>query len=225
MPAQRAASDRISIHMFDVIGQDSTTEAEFIRHVALAAETTDLADGTSFSRAVHMGPPLERHPSLGPISSVGTTAITVNEERLIQAFVDEAFDEIEAAQAGPRAQYVIAPHVDEHRPRGATVSFRRYNCAGFVIEAYREIGINLLRTEPDSLPLVDLPTLVRQYPDLSRLLQNPRVRQDHGIPGDGPWPVVLAGYVMNALDRPETAIRGGSYQPARGDEFFPSSHP
>ena len=24
-----------------------------------------------------------------------------------------------------------------------------------------------------------------------------------GIAGDGPWPVILAGYVLNALDRPE----------------------
>jgi hypothetical protein len=69
---------------------------------------------------------------------------------------------------------------------------------------------------------VPLEVLVRQYPELASLLQNPRVRETYGIPGDGPWPVVLAGYVMNALDRTGEEIRGTPHTAAAGDEFFPS---
>jgi hypothetical protein len=38
------------------------------------------------------------------------------------------------------------------------------------------------------------------------------------------WPVVLAGYVMNALNRPAGQIHGEEsfpYEPSEDDEYFP----
>jgi hypothetical protein len=61
----------------------------------------------------------------------------------------------------------------------------------------------------------------RRHPSFAGLLDSDRMREELGIPGDGPWRVVLAGYVMNALDRPESAIRSLRYSPRPGDEFFP----
>jgi hypothetical protein len=48
------------------------------------------------------------------------------------------------------------------------------------------------------------------------------VIEAYGIPGEGPWPVVLAGYVINALVRPEEEIRRVPHTARLGDEFFPS---
>ena len=121
-----------------------------------------------------------------------------------------------------RRQYVIAPPVDPVRAPDGTIIYHRFSCAGFVIESYREIEIDFLRTDADSLPAVPLETLMRQYPDLVNLLQNPKVREAYGIPGEGPWPVVLSGYVINALDRTAEEIRRVPHTAQAGDEFFPS---
>jgi hypothetical protein len=94
-----------------------------------------------------------------------------------------------------------------------------------VIEAYREARIDVLRTEIDSLPLVSLDTLKTQYPGHARRLDRAQLRTEFGIPGDGPWPVVLAGYVLNALDRPEAEIRSTPYRARVGDEFYPARPP
>lgn len=50
------------------------------------------------------------------------------------------------------------------------------------------------------------------------------MRETYGIPGDGPWPVVLAGYVINSLDRSEEDIRRDPHAARAGDEYFPSRH-
>ncbi|MGO9599234.1 MAG: hypothetical protein ACLP7Q_14700 [Isosphaeraceae bacterium] len=133
--------------------------------------------------------------------------------------------EYEAAKAGPRKQYVISPHVKEEKSPDGTIICRRYNCAGFVIEAYRSAGVDFIQTEQESLPPVSRSTLEIQYPDTVRLLEKPKNREDFGIPGDGPWPVILAGYVLNALDRDKNEMRSVPHIASPGDEFFPSRRP
>ena len=91
-----------------------------------------------------------------------------------------------------------------------------------MIEAYREVDIDVLETESERLPFVSLDALKTQYPESARLLDNPQVREAFGIRGDGPWAVVLAGYVLNSLDRLEAEIRLTPYRASVGDEFFPS---
>ena len=100
-----------------------------------------------------------------------------------------------------RSQYVVAPHVREEKADDGTTKYRRFSCAGFVIEAYREAAINLLMTEAAELPDVGLNTLLQQYPDHARALLLPPMRKKAGLEGEGPWRVVLAGYVLNSLDR------------------------
>ena len=117
--------------------------------------------------------------------------------------MDEQLLEYEAERVGSHNQYVISPHVMEAKSRDGTVVCRRYNCAGFVAEAYLSVDIEFIQTAPSSLPHVGLSTLAIQYPDQVKLLENPQIRERFGIPGEGPWPVMLAGYVVNALARPE----------------------
>jgi len=152
--------------------------------------------------------------------------LTVDEQLQLRLFSEEVESEYEAARLGSfRGQYVICPHVKEVRREDQTVVYRRFSCVGFVLEAYREAQIDLLRTNVALLPLVGLDALKVQYPVFAPLLNSPRVRAEFGIGGDGPWPVVLAGYVINALDRPETAIRSTPYRATAGDEFFPTRAP
>jgi len=134
--------------------------------------------------------------------------------------------EYKAAQIGSsREQYVICPHVENVLRDDHTILYRRFSCVGFVLEAYRDAGISVLLTDLAPPPLVGLDALKTQYPEFAKILDRPRERKKLGIPGDGPWPVVLAGYVLNALARPEREIRTTPYLARAGDEFFPPRRP
>jgi hypothetical protein len=89
------------------------------------------------------------------------------------------------------------------------------------LRAYREAGIELVDCNPDRLPLVSLDVLFQAYPDREDQLHRPLVRRRLGLDGAGPWPAVLAGYVLNALDRTADDIRTAPHTVQAGDEFFP----
>lgn len=219
MPAQRLGSQPVSIQKYDVAAQDSATTPNFVRHVGLADEQRDDVRSNSEISLVHMGPPLMRGHSGNPVHAIGKAGLTAGQIRQIGVFVDEHLPEYEAEKVREHRQYVIHPHVQEP---DADVACRRFSCAGFVIEAYRYADLELVVTEPARLPSVDLETLRHAYPEQARHLVNSRLRPLFGLEGDGPWPVVLAGYVMNALNRTTEEIRDGPYTPASGDEYFPA---
>ncbi len=220
MPAQRVGPNAIAIRRLDVIGQDASSEPGFIGHLALAGEDRPSHEPSAILPVLHMRPPLERAGECYA-NCVGSAGLTADEQLQIGLFSDEVESEYQAAPVRGARQYVISPHVDEIRREGQTVVCRRFSCAGFVIEAYREARIDMLATGRDDLPFVSLDNLKTQYPGFARHLDHLRLREQLGIPGDGPWPVVLAGYVVNALDRPETVIRSTPYRAIAGDEFFP----
>jgi hypothetical protein len=122
------------------------------------------------------------------------------------------------------AEYCVRPHTDTFtRPlQDDTVQFRQFSCAGFVIEAYKEAGIELIDTDETRLPLVGLAALCAAYPDQQEVLYLPVQREKKNLPGEGPWPVVMAGYVINALDYPRDKL---PYTPQPGDEYFPPRRP
>ena len=225
MPARRIGGDKLLVRKFDVVGQDSVETSEFVGHVGLANEEKDSSGSLPVVPMVHMGPPLSQGAASGPISAIGAVGLTVEEALQIQVFVNEQLLEYESAKAGRRQQYVIAPHMKEEKSRDGTIICRRYNCAGFVIEAYRSAGVDFIQTAQESLPPVYRSTLEIQYPDMARLLVKSKTREEFGIPGDGPWRLMLAGYVLNALDRDENELRSVPYTPSAGDEFFPSHRP
>lgn len=225
MPSHRVVeTSPVPIRQFDVVGSDSTGTARFVRHVALAADAHVAYDASSPLRVLHMGPPLE---SAGECvaNCVGSVTLSVDEQQQIGIFFAELASEYQAAQVSDLRQYVVVPHVDELRREDQTIVCRRFSCAGFVIEAYREAKIDLLATDTMTLPPVSLDTIRAQYPDLAPRLDNRRLRAVLGIAGDGPWSVVLAGYVLNSLDRLDAAIRTTPYRAMAGDEFFPPRRP
>ena len=115
-------------------------------------------------------------------------------------------------------QYVIHPPWQDHRDRNTgVVRYRRYSCAGFVLDAYEQIGIPLLETEEQSLPEVTSEAVEAAYP---KPFENPGLLPRFGLQGNGPWRVVLAGYVLHALDRSKADIREKPYPAQEGDEIF-----
>lgn len=221
MPAKRLQGDPIPIRQFDVGGQDSDDVIEFVRHVGLALQQNQsLTHESPVVRLAHMGPPLalDGEGDADPVQTIATAELTADEILQIQVFIDELSAEYEAEEARPRRQYIIRPHAadpDEEFP------FRRFNCAGFVVEAYRDAGIDLVALDDASLPTVSLDTLKQTYSDQARRLDNPALRQAYGLTGDGPWPVLLAGHIINAMARDTEVIRQTPYTASTGDEFFP----
>ena len=223
MPAQRLNQQTANIRRFDVVGQDSEGVVHFVRHLGLSSEQRDQLHSHDTISLTYMGPPLEHGSAPGPVHSLGTVPLTADEIQQINVFVDELISEYRAHNARDGRQYVIRPHVQRECAADGTVLCLRFNCAGFVIEAYRLAGINLVLTADDEIPGVSLETLVSAYPDMEAHLHNPKFRSRYNLSGDGPWPVVLAGYVLNALVPEEAELRATfPYQPAAGDEFYPS---
>jgi len=222
MPAQRLKNQPVTVRKYDVAAQDSASTRCFVGHVGLAPEQRSHLRWNDEIGSVHMKPPLQRSQSGFAVHAVGTAGLTSDEIRQIDVFVDELEDEYEADKRRHLRQYVIHPHTEPVLATDGTIICRRFSCAGFVIEAYRDAGIMLLSTTVDDLPSVSLDTLKRAYHDFRERLDRPDERKRYGLSGDGPWPVLLAGYVLNAFDRSENEIRATPYKPRSGDEFFPS---
>lgn len=219
MPAQRLDNTPITVRRFDVAAQDSGDIPEFVRHIGLAQRHQQgVTRKNAALTLIHMGPPLSKHALALEIDATATAALTANETMQIRAFIDELQLEYAAQEARGFRQYVIHPHATEPDRQ---FPFRRFNCAGFVVEAYRDAGIELVQLDDGSLPRVSLETLKRAYPDQAKSLERKKLRATLGLDGDGPWPVLLAGYVINAMARLAPLIRNVPFVPSIGDEFFP----
>lgn len=215
MPAKRLDSQPVDVGKYEVAGLDAADMPGFVGHVGLCDEVETAIVVGAVLNVMHMAPPFCRGAHL--VHVVGYAGLSVDQIQQINVFVDELALEYSAHEfRRVDKQYVIHPHV---REPDADTPYRRFNCAGFVIEAYREAGIELLVT--DDVPPLKLDTITTAYRSGASLLERPRWREEMGLTGDGPWPVVLAGYVINALDRPEDEIRSAPYVAAAGDEFFP----
>ena len=220
MPAQRLTDKPVPVAKFDVLGEDSTSLPQFVCHVGLAIETHQQLCVGDQAAIRHMGP-LENPGSL-QAHSVGSASLTVDEANQIQLYLDEIECEYAAAPQRPslRQQYVVHPHVKPWTAKDGTVLWLRFSCVGLVIESYREADIVLVTEE--GLESVGPDLLDAAYPRLAPIQKlSPSVRTSLGIPGDGPWTVMLPGYVLHAQDRNEEDIRRTPYKPKGGDARFP----
>ena len=101
----------------------------------------------------------------------------------------------------------LSPKDQWHQDEKGVPLYRRFNCVSFVLAAYLDgAGISLIDTsDPEGLPEVDIGTVARAYGE--HLRTHDRVRTDIGLPGKGPWRILLAGYVCHAMNRPDGSIR------------------
>lgn len=204
--------DGIQARRLAVVGIYSSTNRPFVVHAALLAKDQELK-GECGLPFFHMGPPIAMGDALD-CHLIGQIELTNEEIEAIDDWVASISTQHSDTTILPFQQYVVVPHMkwmysEENRPLR-----QRFSCVGYVIEAYRSAGIDLIETE--RLPEVDKETLKVAYPDfgqMEQIAQNPRGSaylannlgfqglEDLGIPGDGPWRVALAGYLFHAADR------------------------
>lgn len=241
MPAHRLAHP-VDIGQYDVVGMDSERESEFVRHVALAFQDIAGHRPTDSLIVSHMGPPLGLGEDGGLVQTHGVLPLTAGERNSIHIFVEDLEmerkaevdrlklrikNEFLAEKYIGTLQYCIRPHQDELTRNfcNGVVQLRRFSCAGFVLAAYEEAGICLLDTDEANLPEVLLESLCAAYPDQETRLRNPAQRANMNLAGDGPWRVVLAGYVINALASTDLALANPRaklpYRPQSGDAYYP----
>lgn len=141
---------------------------------------------------------------------------------MIEDFLNRHLLEVQAEAArDPRSCYVLCPHVAPVVGDDGEVIYVRFNCAGFVVEAYKEAGIELVDT--DALPGIERARLGEAY----SFVRSPRFdernrRYDWGLDDrEDRWPVLMPGYVLHAFDRTCEEIRHAPYTPQLGDELFP----
>ena len=224
MGAVRIGQQSSSIRAYDALGQDSDTVTEFICHIGMAsaAAVEPVASQGVAVNWVEMGPPLlvpQGNKPVGstakPVDVVGTLELTASEHKQIEAFIDEVDAELQSIEK--LRQYTVHPHF---RDRDASNSARRFSCAGLVQKAYEYANIDLVDTA--ALPGVGLDTVLAAYPDMQSGLTNPRMRQRVGLDGDGPWPILLPGYLFHAMNRDPQVCRSTPHKPSSGEGFFPS---
>jgi hypothetical protein len=215
MPAFAFSRQPQPARRYDVIGVHSATLSSFVRHVALFNNGGGAVCLNQNVDVVHMGPPLVRHGK-AKASVMGVVPLTNDEVREIEIWIAQIDDEYAQSRVGPLRQYIINPPWQDWPPNGVR-RYRRYSCAGFVLDAYRAVDIHLLELDEQSLPPVDKDALCAAYPEAA----NPRMLQRLDLQGTGPWRIVLAGYVLHALNRAQEQIRQEPYRAQPGNERFP----
>lgn len=154
----------------------------------------------------HMGPPIS-HTETHVCHLAGQIKLTNEEIEAIDDWLASVSTQYRDTQVLHFQQYVICPHMVWMESEEGRRIRQRFSCVGYVLEAYRAAEIDLISV--DNVPPVDRETLLKSYPDFQRIAENPNLSQrlgfqgfdDLGVPGDGPWQVVLAGYIFHSLSR------------------------
>lgn len=203
-------------HSGDVNG--ATT---FVQHVALFAESGCIPAGGAVP-VFHMAPPIytgyEPRDGGGAAGArcvpdlAADVVLSPTENNKIKHWLH-----IVGKQDRPNLRfqhYIIRPHVIWKLSELGRRVYQRFSCAGFVFEAYKFAGVNTIDAHEASLPLVDEGDLARFYPFLTAMESWPerqRVkrgflgRADLGLDTDGPWGILLPGYLFKAISLQQPA--------------------
>lgn len=141
MPAIDLTDGPKRLSRYDVLGVRAGGHSRFVTHVGLHdAENRSIGAGDAIS-AVHMRPPLRQGDTI-PAHVAGHVPLTNDEIREIACWIEEIADEYDASAARARScQFVIdPPWKDEPDPNTGVRRYRRYSCAGFVLDAHRQVG-------------------------------------------------------------------------------------
>lgn len=210
---------------FYIVGHYATRP--FVKHAAILKAETALMFGSDNILVWHIGPPL--------VAGTKTTVAAPEKGRKtnihLVGFVHLDADDIEGIETWLTdvdkedrppgssisellAQYRVSPPVYWVPSENGTPLYRQFSCVGFVMDCYRSIGINLIDDSRDeNLPEVTLDMVVATYGPIVK-----RYKDQVGIPGTGPWRIVLAGYIFHSLNRDSDAIRRTPFTPAGIDD-------
>ena len=207
---------------YSIVGNYATRP--FVKHAALLKADTALLFGADNVLVWHIGPPL--------VAGTRTTAAAVEHSRRttihLVGFLDLDADDIEGIETwladvdneerppvtspiDMLAQYRVSPAIYWVPAENDTALYRQFSCVGFVMDCYRFIGINLIDDScAENLPEVTLDIVVAAYGPRARRVD---YREKFGIPGPGPWRIVLAGYLFHSLNRDMNVIRHTAHVP------------
>ena len=226
MPSYRVAGSRLSLSIFDVVGQDGD-ESGFIGHTGLAKSAG--SQNAAKIPVLDMGPPLHGQGGSGHVKAnvVGSASLTDDEVQKIKTFVNRhanehlvflQFSTSQLIESAPQ-MYCVHPHASPLYEDDGRYARMRFSCAGFVFEAYKKARIKLL--DSNDLPKVDIAVIRLAYRGQVRLMEGGRISPEAlGLDGSGPWPVLLCGYLFHALNRDAHVIRHEPYTPRIADRYF-----
>lgn len=217
MPAFELGREPQALSRYDVLGLRADHLNHFVTHVGLLDADNQFLKAGDDVNAVHMQPPLKQGETIKP-HVAGSLPLTNEEIKRIAVWIVKIADEYvnSGVKDSKSAQYLISPSwKDVTDPNTGVLRYRRYSCAGFVLDSYRRVDIELLQIDASSLPAVDRRRIVSAYPWV-----RPSTLPKYGLQGNGPWRIVLAGYVLHALNRSTEEIRRQPYQVQPGDECF-----
>lgn len=220
VPSVRKTGSTVTLSLFDVIAEDGTI-FDFPRHTGLASQPGESDRGAV--SVYNMGPPLHSPGSM-KADAIGMAELDESEARKIKVFIDRHEGEHLAMRQIIRIHrqhvpqmYCILPHAAEYQENGRYVRMR-FSCSGFVLEAYRKARINLI--DESRLPQIGLDSIKKAYPEHAGLLDHASFRESMGLVGAGPWPVMLCGYVIHALNRDKASIRNAPHSVGEADAVF-----
>lgn len=184
-------------------------EARFVKHVAIVDYYDPHRERVYIK---HMRPPFEPdamvpRQRVPAFCSMELSEDDIAEIRLFISQMEQPLREFARIRNDPvlLTQYCVIPHFCLNPQFGF-----RGSCAGFVHEAYRAAGIVLVDVS-SSLPLIEYETLDAIYgiglcsaDDLAGI----------GLSGDGPWRVLLPGFLVNSMLRPDHDIRRTAFVPS-----------
>lgn len=226
MTSFRVTGSTLLISIYDVVGRDGA-QVNFISHTGLA-ESGGLQNPLNIP-VLDMAPPLHgpTNRTIMPANVLGNAKLTFDDEQKIKTFIERNANEHASFAIMTQSQvfrnapqmYCILPHSNPFREEDGRFARMRYSCAGFVLEAYKSAQIELVDLE--YLPLVDLATIKLAYPNEVALIERERISKESlGLEGNGPWPVLLCGYLIHALNRDAQEIRNKAYSPNSRDHSF-----
>ncbi len=199
-----------------------------MKHVAILAEDSRLRFGEMIN-VLHMGPPLvagaETRSTIPDDKAtceahvVGSTELSAEDREGMRTWLAEVDKEKRPARSS--SSYTAIPPMEWITDSISGVRrYRRFSCVGFIVECYKSVEIVLLDIEAGDVPSVSIAIISDIYGDRLRLY--PQLRGSIGLYGDGPWPALLPGYVLHALDRGDESIRESPHKPESSAEaHFP----
>lgn len=131
---------------------------------------------------------LESTPTMEP-EVIGYVNLSSDERKQLSLRLSELDKDTAASGSG----FLLFPH--------AIPSRRQFSCIGFVYDCYDSCNIQLV--DISTLPDVYADFMSNLFPSLAR----ERNRIAHGLTGNGPWKILLPGYVFHSLSRSDVDIR------------------
>ncbi|NQV26715.1 MAG: hypothetical protein HQ518_20375 [Rhodopirellula sp.] len=219
-----------------MIGTYAETPPRFVRHVALLREPTEVTGGAAVA-VYESAPPVFASPDsaerLANAHVVSDLALRTSESEAMTNWLARVATE-NRSFAPIFQQYKIKPHMEWVRASETNRRIRRrFSCAGFVLEAYRAAEIQLVHPNVP-FPAASDEQLKHAYSNLFDLeAANPQVRKrigfidraDLGLTGDGPWSVLLPGYLFHAGSKATADIpRPAPFAPTVvAEAYFPKT--